>query len=553
MITKIVNKSLFIVLLSVSFYSNNVAFYDQGKTYIPERPTVRLRDLVGSKPKEVDELIQQIKNPEKFERLGIDPPNAVLLHGQPGTGKTTLARAIASELDTYIFAVSGSDLKSTLHGGIANNINSLFTSARDLVQAYEKPIVILLDELDGILGGIKSNLNDSSAKEFLSKMKFEITNTESNKGIYVFATTNHISCFPKALTRSGRFMTIEVSLPNLEDRTLIFKKYVSEYAVDRNLKTERFCKEVAKKTALFSGADLKETMQKAALNAAYSNQKIIREINVCQAIKDIHERKNIELRKDKFAPEKSYVKLNELAGSHTKEIRLLLKQLKEPEKFSRLGASAPKAVLLYGPPGTGKTTLVRGTANHLDANLFTLSGPDIESGIIGGAAKNLGRLFHNARKMAKCSGKPSVILFDEMDGAISNSTRREILAKLKYELTEKNENVFIFATTNHLHYFPPALTRPGRFVKIEVPLPKGPDRMEIFKKYANLYKTEKKVRTKNFCIEVAKATKGFSCADIANILERAAQNAAYNNQDIILCKDVLEAIKEKMAKKEETE
>ena len=264
-------------------------------------------------------------------------------------------------------------------------------------------------------------------------------------------------------------------------------------------------------------------------------------------------KKHIELRKNKFSPEKSNVQLDELAGAQTVEIQLLLKQLKNPEQFISLGASVPKAVLLYGPPGTGKTTLVRGVANYLGANFYPLSGPDLEDKCVGGATANLELLFNNARKMAKYSGNPSVILIDEMDGAISSGTRREILAKLKYELTEKNENVFVFATTNYPEYFPAALTRPGRFVKIEVPLPNEQDRAEIFKKYANIYKTEKKVKKESFCIKVAKQTNGLSCADIANILERAAQDAGNKNQTTIKVQNILAVVEATKKKATEAE
>jgi len=526
---------------------NIIKAFEDTLSPIQKPEDLRPKKIIGSQPKDIKRIIKQIEEPEKSKRLGCSIPKAIVLCGPPGTGKTEMAKAIVKHLDGYMFTLSGPDLQDERVGRSAKIIAAIFQNARKLKTYSDAPIFILLDELDGAF-----QCPNSVKQSILNKLTSELSENETkNYDIRIIATTNNAEELPDRITRGGRFEIIQLQLPRENDRMEIFENYAQKYPINPQVNQTEFQNELKEETIGFSGADIEQTLKNAALEAFDNDQEEITPENIREAIKKTHIKKEIEIAKSKFAPEKTNLALGDLYGSKTSELELLIKQFQEPEKFTRLGSSISKTVLLCGSPGTGKTTLVKAIANQLNANFFQVSGADLRDKFVGQGKDNVNLLFNNARTMARNTGRPSVVLLDEFDGAISGIISRtesqsgEILTKLKFEITddnEKNENLYIFATTNHPENFPEALTRAGRFRIIEIPLPESPDRAEIFKKYLEKYVVDDSAKENLFVHEVGEATPQFSGADIKQVLENASHQAAFNNQEIITKENINHAL-----------
>jgi cell division protease FtsH len=231
-------------------------------------------DVAGadSAKEELEEIITFLKNPERFERLGGTVPRGVLLVGPPGTGKTLLARAVAGEADAPFFSVSGSDFMEMFVGVGASRVRDMFEEAKETA-----PAIIFIDELDSIgrqrgagLGG-----GHDEREQTLNQLLSELDGFEENEGVVVMAATNRPDILDPALTRPGRFdRQITVPLPTMEARHEILKIHARNKPLDDGVDLGR----VASGTPGFSGADLENLLNEAALLAGrHDHEAIMRE------------------------------------------------------------------------------------------------------------------------------------------------------------------------------------------------------------------------------------------------------------------------------------
>ncbi len=225
--------------------------------------------LYGAKD-EVMEIVDFLKNPKKYTALGGKIPKGALLVGPPGTGKTLLAKAVAGEANVPFFSISGSDFVEMFVGVGASRVRDLFRQAKE-----KAPCIVFIDEIDAVGRARGKNVGFSSNDErenTLNQLLTEMDGFDSNSGVIILAATNRADILDKALLRAGRFdRQIHVDLPDLTERSAIFKVHIKGLKLAPDFDVEF----LAKHTPGFSGADIANVCNEAALTAARHNKKEI--------------------------------------------------------------------------------------------------------------------------------------------------------------------------------------------------------------------------------------------------------------------------------------
>ncbi|MEM6315854.1 MAG: ATP-dependent zinc metalloprotease FtsH, partial [Planctomycetota bacterium] len=245
-----------------------------------EHTHVTFTDVAGVEEAkdEVEEIVEFLKNPKKFQRLGGRIPRGVLLVGPPGTGKTLLAKAIAGEADVPFFSISGSDFVEMFVGVGASRVRDLFKQAKD-----NAPCIIFLDEIDAVGrrrgGGFSSGGNDER-EQTLNAILVEMDGFETNDQVIVIASTNRMDVLDPALTRPGRFdRQVQVQLPDVKGRMAILKVHARKIKLGPNVDLAR----LAKATPGFSGADLAAIINESALGATLAGKDFVEQEDMEEA------------------------------------------------------------------------------------------------------------------------------------------------------------------------------------------------------------------------------------------------------------------------------
>ena len=254
----------------------------QAKLYEKENNVkVTFKDVAGLEEAKIEvmEIVDFLKNPQKYTALGGKIPKGALLVGPPGTGKTLLAKAVAGEADVPFFSISGSDFVEMFVGVGSSRVRDLFKQAKE-----KAPCIVFIDEIDAVGRARGKNAGFSSNDErenTLNQLLTEMDGFGTNSGVIILAATNRADILDKALMRAGRFdRQINVDLPELKEREEIFQVHLSKLKLEQSLETSF----LSKQTPGFSGADIANVCNEAALIAARRNKTAISKQDFLDAI-----------------------------------------------------------------------------------------------------------------------------------------------------------------------------------------------------------------------------------------------------------------------------
>jgi len=501
------------------------------------RARVSYEDIggLGREIRRIREMIElPLKYPQVFERLGIEPPKGVLLHGPPGCGKTLIARAVANETDAYIGHLSGPEIMHKFYGESEANLRRIFETA-----ASRAPSIIFLDEIDAIapkreeVGGEKQ-----VEKRVVAQLLALLDGLSSRGQVIVIGATNIPNVLDPALRRPGRFdREIEISIPDKNGRLEILDVHTRGMPLNDDVNLAR----ISEITHGFVGADLEAICRESAMATL---RKIFPSIDF--EIEEIPYDTLMELQvtMDDFMEafkevepsairevftEVPDVKWSDVGGL-TDVKRVLKETIEWPLKYGKLfehaKTSPSKGILLHGPPGTGKTLLAKAVASESEVNFISVKGPELLSKWVGESEKGIREVFKKARQASPC-----IIFFDEIDSVVprrgteaASHVVDRVISQFLSEMDgiEELKGIVVLAATNRLDIIDPALLRAGRFdFQLELPIPDDKTRLEIFKVH-----TKGKPLDRDIDLNaLAGATEGLVGADIELICRKASMTA----------------------------
>ena len=257
---------------------------DKGKVYDPDvsQDKITFKDVAGldEEKAEMMEIVEFLKNPEKYSKMGAKTPRGVLLCGKPGTGKTLIAKAIAGEANVPFISMSGSEFVEMFAGLGASRVRKLFERAKKI-----SPCIIFIDEIDAIGSRRASNNGaDSENNQTLNQLLVEMDGFDSDQSIIVIAATNRPEMLDEALLRPGRFdRTINIALPDIKGREEILKIH----SKNKKIAEDVDFKSIAGDTAGFTGAELENILNEAAIIATNKNHDAINNNDIEDAVKKV--------------------------------------------------------------------------------------------------------------------------------------------------------------------------------------------------------------------------------------------------------------------------
>ncbi len=356
-------------------------------------PEVTYEDIGGlqEEVKKIREMVElPLKHPEIFDKLGIEPPKGVILHGPPGTGKTLLAKAVANESEAHFILLNGPEVMSKYYGESEKRIRDIFEDAEK-----NAPSIVFIDEIDAIAPK-REDVQGEVERRVVSQLLTMMDGLKSRGRVVVIAATNRVNSIDPALRRPGRFdREVNISVPDKEGRLNILKIHTRNMPLEKNVNLEV----LAAKTHGFVGADLSALTKEAAMNVLRKvlpelkmnddepippevlDKIIIRAEDFEDSLRVVHPSAMREV-----LVETPNITWNDIGG--LEQTKQSLKEavewpIKHPKSFKNLGIRPPRGILLYGPPGTGKTLLAKAVAKESEANFIQVKGPSLLSMWVG--------------------------------------------------------------------------------------------------------------------------------------------------------------------------
>ncbi|HVM22808.1 MAG TPA: CDC48 family AAA ATPase [Sphingomicrobium sp.] len=480
-----------------------------------------------------------LRHPELFQRLGVDPPKGVLLHGPPGTGKTLLARAVANESAAKFYHIAGPEVMGSAYGESERRLRELFEQA-----AQNAPSIIFIDEIDSIAPK-RGQVTGEAEKRLVAQLLTLLDGIEPRQNTVVIAATNRPEAIDEALRRPGRFdREIVVGVPDEPGRREILGIHTRGMPLAPDVELNM----LARRTYGFVGADIAALCREAALEAV---RRIMPRLNLAEETipTEILDALSVELKDFENAlkrvqpsamrevmVEAPTIRWDDIGGLDSARDRLregVELPLKHPEAFRRLGIRPAKGFLLYGPPGTGKTLLAKAAAREAEANFIATKSSDLLSKWYGESEQQIARLFNRARQVA-----PTIIFIDELDSLVparggglgepqvTERVVNTILAEM--DGLEELQNVVVIGATNRPTLIDPALLRPGRFDElIYVGTPDTAGRRRILAIHTRGMPLDRNVDLE----KIAQRTENFTGADLEDLVRRAGLTALRRGLD----------------------
>jgi transitional endoplasmic reticulum ATPase len=446
-----------------------------GKGGAGERGTITYEDIGGLRRElhRIREMIElPLRYPEVFERLGIDPPKGVLLHGPPGCGKTLIARAVAHETSAHFIHINGPEVIDKFYGASEAHLRKLFEEAQS-----HAPAIIFIDEIDAIAPKREEMSGDRQVeRRVVAQLLALMDGLESRGNVIVIAATNIPNTLDPALRRPGRFdREIAIGVPDKDGRREILDVHTRgmplagrlapavsppggangpvarergangpvarERGANGPVARERGANggapeagqsgqavdldRLAAITHGFVGADLEALGREAAMSAL---RRLMPDIDFAQASIPYDKLMALEVTMDDFMAALSEVEPSAIREVFTEvpdvgwadvggleQVKQLLVEavewpLRHGALFKHAGIRPPKGILLHGPPGTGKTLLAKALARESEANFISVKGPQLLSMWVGESERGVREVFRKGRQAAPC-----ILFFDELD------------------------------------------------------------------------------------------------------------------------------------------
>ncbi len=498
-----------------------------------EKGGISYEDVGGLKKeiRRVREMIElPLRHPQLFERLGIDAPKGVLLHGPPGTGKTLLARAVAHETEAAFITVSGPEVIHKFYGESEAKLRGIFEQARK-----SAPCIIFIDEIDAIAPK-RENVQGEVEKRVVAQLLALMDGLASRGQIIVIAATNLPNLLDPALRRPGRFdREIEIGIPDAGARRGILEIHTRGMPLTEDVDLDR----LAAITHGFVGADLEALCREAAMTTLrgvmpemdLASQEIPYEVLTSLQVSMAHFVSALS-EIEPSAVREVFVEVPDVRWDQVGGLESVKRELREAVEWplqhaallERAGVSPAKGILLHGPPGTGKTLLAKAVASQSGVNFISVKGPALLSKFVGESERGIREVFKKARQAAPC-----IVFFDEIDalapvrgsgGSDSNVSQR-VISQLLTEMdgVEELKGVLVVAATNRKDILDPALLRPGRFdLILEVPPPDADGRAQIFA----VHLAGKPLAPGVDVATLVRRADGFTGAEIETVCDRGA-------------------------------
>ncbi|HEY6667593.1 MAG TPA: CDC48 family AAA ATPase [Candidatus Nitrosopolaris sp.] len=497
---------------------------------------VAYEDIGGLKEEiqKVREMIElPLRHPEIFEKLGIEAPKGILLHGPPGTGKTLLAKAVANETNAHFINISGPEIMSKFYGESEARLREIFKESRE-----KAPSIIFIDEIDSIAPK-REEVTGEVERRVVSQLLSLMDGLESRGKVIVIAATNRPNAIDPALRRPGRFdREIEIKVPDKRGRLEILQIHSHNMPLESDVNQEK----IAAVTHGFVGADLEYLCKEAAMRCL---RRLLPELNLEDEKISPETLDKLVITMNDFelaikdvmpsAMREVYLEIPDIRWTDIGGLEEIKRDLQEaiewplryPDLYKTLNHTLTKGILLHGPSGTGKTLLAKAVATESEANFISVKGPELISKWVGESERGIREIFRRARQAAPC-----VIFFDEIDsiaatrgggmgdiegsGGSGYGGAGRMLSQLLTEMdgVQEMQGVMVVAATNRADMIDTALLRPGRFDRIVyVPNPDRNTRVRILE----IHTRGKPISRDIDLGKIAEQTEGFSGADVAAV------------------------------------
>lgn len=505
----------------------------------PKAPKT-LTELVGNEKakKEIQEVIDMLKNREHYLESGADVPKGMMFIGPPGVGKTLFARAIANEASIPFYVVEGGSFSGIIWGLGTYKLKMLFQKLRRHDRA-----ILFIDEIE-TMGARRQQDRGAGAQAdmnmTLNSLLIEMDGFQHSR-VLIIGATNNDSVLDPALMRAGRFdRRVYFEVPPPDDRRALFQYYLSKVLADPEIKLD----EIVELTSNYSPAEISRVVNEAALISRRPGgpNKVTTEM-----IKTALERVAVGLERTltsgvELIAHDPRVRLDDVIGIDDvkQEVAEIVHFLKAGDDLRKIGAKVPKGIMMIGPPGVGKSMLAKAIANEAGVPFFGISASFFSSMWQGEGAARIRALYNQARK-----NTAAIVFIDEIDALAGtvNEMGTKRTTELNQILVELDgigiSNVITLGATNMEQKLDPAFLRSGRFDrKVYIGLPDAEARKKIFQAYLKKIKIEEDHIDLD---ELGKLSFNFSGADISAAVNEAAMLAVRKGRMTVEEDDLEEA------------